>query len=614
LPVFKRTHTCGDLRKTDDGREVSLAGWVRRVRDLGGLTFVDLRDRYGRTQVVFEEPGLAERANALGREFFIGVSGRVRPRPEKDRNPEMPTGEIEVVAGELTILAESKTPPFLVEDETDASEELRLRYRYLDLRRPWMMKKLETRSKAASIIRNYLWEKGFLEIETPLLAKSTPEGARDFLVPCRLQKGKFYALPQSPQIYKQILIIAGVDRYFQIAKCLRDEDLRADRQPEHTQVDIEMALATPDDVYGLAEGFMARLFGEILGVELPTPFPRMSYADAMARYGSDKPDLRFGVEIADLTETYRGKGFGVLDGIMEKGGVVLGIEVPCELSRKETDNYTAFVQGLGAGGLLWFRPPESGPLAKYTEKSLVKEGNTLLVLAGQAPAIQEIAGALRSRVARDKNLIPGGVYKPLWVEDFPLFEWNEDEGRIRVAPHAPWGVKPMHHVFTIPHPDDLGKLAELEALVFPPGSPQPSAVSPQPPRWGPGEIPGALTHLLRDTRGLQYDLVINGAELASGSIRCHDPALQKRLLRIAGLNPANFSFLLEALEYGAPPHGGIAPGFDRIVAMLCGEESIREVIAFPKTTSGSGLMEGSPSEVEKEQLGELGIDLRENEG
>lgn len=574
MSVFKRTHTCGELRKTDEGKNVSLAGWVRRVRDLGGLTFVDLRDRYGRTQVVFEEPGLAEKAKALGREFFIGIAGRVRLRPDKDRNPEMPTGEIEVVAEELTILGESKTPPFLVEDETDASEELRLRYRYLDLRRPGMIKNLEIRSRAASIIRNYLWEKGFLEIETPLLAKSTPEGARDFLVPCRLQKGKFYALPQSPQIYKQILIIGGVDKYFQIAKCLRDEDLRADRQPEHTQIDIEMALATPDRVYELAEGFMVRLFREILGVGLPTPFPRISYAEAMTRYGSDKPDLRFGMEIADLTETYRGKGFGVLDGVIEKHGVVLGIEAPCELSRKEIDNYTSFVQGLGAGGLLWFRPPESGPLAKYTEKGLVKKGSTLLVLAGQANAIQKIAGALRVRIARDKKLIHDGVYKPLWVEDFPLFEWNEDEGKIQ----------PMHHVFTIPHPNDLGKLDMLE-----------KTSDPRP--------------MLSEIRGLQYDLVINGIELASGSIRCHDPALQKRLLKIAGLNPANFSFLLEALEYGAPPHGGIAPGFDRIVALLCGEESIREVIAFPKTTSGSGLMEGSPSEVEENQLGELGIRL-----
>ncbi len=585
--MFKRTHTCGDLRETDKGKSVNLAGWVRRVRDLGGLTFIDLRDRYGRTQVVFEEPDLAEKAKSLGREFFIGITGTVRLRPEKDRNPEMPTGDIEVAADGLVILGESKTPPFLVEDETDAAEELRLRYRYIDLRRPRMIRNLVTRNRAAAIVRNCLWERGFLEIETPLLAKSTPEGARDFLVPCRLQKGKFYALPQSPQIYKQILVIAGVDKYFQIVKCLRDEDLRADRQPEFTQIDIEMALATPDAVYELVEEFMSRLFGEILGVDLKPPFPRLTYAEAMARYGSDKPDLRFGMELKNLTETYRGKGFGILDGIISDSGIVLGIEAHCELSRKEIDNYTSFVQGLGAGGLLWFRPPDSGPLAKYTDKGLVKEGNTLLVLAGKTPAIQSIAGAMRLKLAKDKNMIPKNTFNALWVQDFPLFEWNEEECRIQ----------PMHHVFTNPNPDDLGKLAELEAFNSQPNE------SAQPPH-----------SLLNGIRGLQYDLVINGAELGSGSIRCHDPELQRRLLRIAGLNPDNFSFLLEALEYGAPPHGGIAMGFDRIVAMLCGEESIREVIAFPKTTSGSGLMEGSPSEVEEGQLKELGIKLTEEEG
>ena len=589
--MFKRTHTCGDLRKTDDGKEVCLAGWVRRIRDLGGLTFVDLRDRYGRTQVVFETPDLAEKAKSLGREFFIGVLGRVRMRPEKDRNPEMPTGDVEVVATDLSVLGKSKTPPFLIEDETDAAEDLRLRYRYLDLRRPRMIRNLKVRNQAAAIVRTSLWEKGFLEIETPLLAKSTPEGARDFLVPCRLQRGKFYALPQSPQIYKQILTIAGVDRYFQIVKCLRDEDLRADRQPEFTQIDIEMALATPEAVYELVEGFMRRLFGEILGVDLRPPFPRLSYAEAMARYGSDKPDLRFDMELQDLTDTYRGKGFGILDKSIASGGTIIGIEVPCELSRKEIEDHAAFIQSLGAGGLLWFKPPESGPLAKYTEKGLIKDGNTLLVIAGQAPTVQGIAGALRLRVAKSKNIIPQNEYKTLWVQDFPLFEWNREEGR----------VQPMHHVFTTPNPDDVDMLVELEDLVLQAAS----------QRWEPGETPGALTRLLWGIRGLQYDLVINGAELGSGSIRCHDPELQRRLLRIAGLNPENFSFLLEALEYGAPPHGGIAMGFDRIVAMLCGEESIREVIAFPKTTSGSGLMEGSPSEVEEGQLRELGIRLEE---
>ncbi len=574
MNMFTRTHTCGALRPEHQGQRVRLAGWVRRVRDLGALAFLDLRDRYGRTQVVFEDENLAERARQLGREFFVGIEGSVRLRPEKDRNPEMATGDVEVVASSLLVLNESRVPPFLVEEETDASEELRLRYRFLDLRRPNMLRNLEIRSRAAQLVRQFLSSKGFLEIETPVLARSTPEGARDFVVPSRLQPGKFYALPQSPQLYKQVLMASGVDRYFQLARCLRDEDLRADRQPEHTQIDLEMTLATPEQIFSITEWFGGAVFKELAGIDLAPPFARISYRDAMSRFGSDKPDTRFPMEIEELTEIYGNKGFKVVDSVLESGGVVLGLRVETALSRKQIDQYTDFVKNLGSPGLLWTRAGSSGPLSRFTPEGFLRENETLLVLAGPENPTREIAGALRIRLGHDLGLIQEGSHAALWVVDFPVFQWNAQEKRL----------EPMHHIFTMPKAEDLHLLDRVET--------EPETVAPK-------------------LRGMLFDLVVDGVELGSGSVRCHDPRLQRKLMRIAGLDPANFEFLLRAMEYGAPPHGGIALGFDRIVALLVGSQNIRDVIAFPKTTSGSGLMEDSPSRLDSAQLHELGIQVRE---
>ena len=580
-----RTHTCGELRKKDAGSSVVLCGWIRRLRDIGGVVFIDLRDRYGRTQIVVEaDAPFFEQVKSLSSQDVICVHGVVRERPEDMVNPQMETGEIEVVASKIELLNESKTPPFVIEDDINVQEETRLRYRFLDLRRPVMQRNLILKHRAMQSVRNFLSANGFIEIETPFLTKSTPEGARDFLVPSRIHRGKFYALPQSPQLYKQILMVSGFDRYFQIVRCFRDEDLRADRQPEFTQIDLEMSFVTQEDVIELTERMMAALFRETMGVELKTPFMRMDYFEAMRRYGIDKPDLRYGMELIDLTEHLRGTGHRIISAGIERGEKVIALPVEADLSRKEIESLTEFIRAEGAGGLLWFKFKDgrlSGQIGKFIPDGLVEElapksPTTFLVLIGKDIEVHGLAGKLRVEVARRLGLMEnaGNEWKFLWVVDFPLFEWNADEGRI----------EPAHHMFTAPYPEDIDKL-ETEPLAV---------------------------------RALHYDLVLNGVELGSGSIRIHDRKLQERIMKIVGFSEEDaaqrFGFLLEALEYGAPPHGGIALGFDRIVAMMAGVSSIRDVIAFPKTTAAQALFEGAPDRVPESQLRELHIRVVDDEG
>ncbi|RKZ02180.1 MAG: aspartate--tRNA ligase [Candidatus Hydrothermota bacterium] len=571
-----RTHTCGELRKTHVGQKVTLCGWVRRVRDIGGLVFIDLRDRYGRTQIVLEaESPHINLAKSLSHQDVICVVGTVRARPTDMVNPKMPTGEIEVVLEDLRILNRSKTPPFMIEDEAKVQEETRLRYRFLDLRRPFMQRNLEIRHRAALSVRNFLSSKKFLEIETPFLTKSTPEGARDFLVPSRIHPGKFYALPQSPQIYKQILMIAGYDRYFQIVRCFRDEDLRADRQPEFTQIDLEMSFVDVDDIIELTEEMMVQMFRDAIGVEVDRPFQRMDYYEAMRRFGIDKPDLRYGMELIDLTDLFEGTEHRIVAQAVSKGDRVVALPVPADLSRKEIENLTELAKAEGAGGLLWFKFKDgkpSGQMAKFLPSGwldVVKPQSpaTFLMVLGKDIKAHGVLGKLRVEVAQRLGLVRQGEWKFLWVVNFPLFEWNEDENRI----------EPAHHMFTMPFEQDIPKL-ETEPL---------------------------------QVRAKHYDLVLNGVELGSGSIRIHDRELQEKVMEIIGLpkeeRERRFGFLLTALEYGAPPHGGIALGFDRIVAMMAGMGSIRDVIAFPKTTAAQALFEGAPSEVPEDQLAELHI-------
>ena len=584
LGDWARTHTCGQLRAEDVGREVLLLGWVHKVRDLGHLVFLDLRDRHGLTQVVFEAEGLRDRAKHLRAEFVIGVKGRVRPRAAEALNAKMPTGAVEIEAAELKLLSEAKVPPFVVADDVAASEELRLRYRYLDLRRPALQSNLGLRHRVTMAVREYFDGQGFWEIETPVLTKSTPEGARDYLVPSRVHPGEFYALPQSPQIFKQILMIAGTDRYFQIVKCFRDEDLRADRQPEFTQIDVEMSFATQELVFATIEPLIARVFA-VIGRDIAAPFARMSYADAIARYGSDKPDLRVGMVITDVSGVFADSAFSVFRDAQAGGGVVRGIVVPggATASRKELDALADEAKSLGAGGLVWVR--QSGDAVQSSALKAAGEAairaaleaagagaaDLLLMACGPADATSKVLGQVRLSVARGRGWLKPGEFAFTWVTDFPLLEWDTDEHR--------WVA--MHHPFTSPVEADMDRLEE-----------------------NPG---GVLAQA--------YDLVLNGSEIGGGSIRIHDTALQRRMFSLLGISDEDarlrFGFFLESLEYGTPPHGGIALGLDRIVAILAGEPSIRDVIAFPKTAQAVDLMSTAPTPVDAKQLRELRLRIEE---
>jgi aspartyl-tRNA synthetase len=559
------------------GSAVVLLGWVHRVRDLGGVLFIDLRDRYGLSQVVVREnETLLAQAKRLRSEFVVGVTGTVQRRSPETVNTKIDTGEVEVLAREIRLLNEARTPPFQIADDTPVSEDVRLRYRYLDLRKARLQANLGLRHKVALAIRRYLDAEGFWEIETPILTRSTPEGARDYLVPSRVHPGEFYALPQSPQIFKQILMIAGTDRYFQITRCFRDEDLRADRQPEFTQVDIELSFATPELVYGLIEPLTREIFRQI-EVELDVPFRRMPYAEAIARYGSDKPDLRCGMEIADLSDVFRESPFRVFRQIVAEGGVIRGFAVPGgnKYSRSQIDGIVDQARQMGFAGLIWVRPGEpplssvkalsEGELRAALGAAGANADGLLLMAGGPADATSKLLGQLRLVLARREELLDPSRFAPLWVTQFPLLEWNGDEGR--------WFS--MHHPFTSPFDEDLDALESSPAAV----------------------------------RAKAYDLVLNGSEIGGGSIRIHDAALQSRMFRRLGISDAEararFGFFLEALEYGTPPHGGIALGLDRIIAILAGESSIREVIAFPKTATAVDLMAGAPSPVDDKQLREL---------
>ncbi|HEX4567979.1 MAG TPA: aspartate--tRNA ligase [Vicinamibacterales bacterium] len=580
LGQLARTHTCGQLTAADAGKTVVLLGWIHRVRDLGGVLFFDLRDRHGLTQIVVRDEALAEEAKRLRPEYVVGVRGRVDLRDKTAVNAKLPTGEIEIDARDIRLLNDAKTPPFPINEDSPVSEDIRLKYRYLDLRKPKLQHNMILRHRAAFEIRRYFDEAGFLEIETPILTKSTPEGARDYLVPSRVHPGEFYALPQSPQIFKQILMISGMDRYFQIVKCFRDEDLRADRQPEFTQVDLEISFATENLVFAILEPLMARLMA-LIGRDAPQPFRRMAYSEAIAKYGSDKPDLRAGMELCDVGAPFAASNFSVFRSAIDAGGEVRGLVVPggAKYSRKDLDNLTEEAKQLGAAGLVWARQADGGVhssalkaagedvIRRALDTARAAQGDLLLLAAGQHALTTKVLGQLRLGIARRENLLDPNRFEFLWVVDFPMFEWLEEQQR--------WEF--MHHPFTAPLESDAARLES-----------------------GPGSV-----------RARAYDLVLNGSEIGGGSIRIHDQRLQRLVFRLLGMSDEEarlrFGFFVDALEFGTPPHGGIALGLDRIIAILAGEQSIREVIAFPKTAQAVDLMAGAPSTVDPRQLRELRI-------
>ena len=580
-----RTHNCGELRISDVGKQVRLSGWVQANRDFGAMTFMDIRDRYGITQIVFsleEDKQLCESARKLGREFVIMIDGKVRERTNKNLNRD--TGEIEIQVNGLQILNASKVPPFTIEDDTDGGDDIRMKYRYLDLRRSPVQKNILFRSKLSLETRKYLSDLDFAEIETPFLIKSTPEGARDFVVPSRMNAGQFYALPQSPQTFKQILMVAGYDRYFQIVKCFRDEDLRADRQPEFTQIDCEMAFVTQEEVLNTFEGLTRHLFRHTLGLELGD-FPRMNYDDAMRLYGSDKPDLRFDMVFVELNEVVKNKGFSIFD----EAELIIGIKIPgkADMTRKQIDELTDWVKRpqIGAKGLVSVRYNQDGikssvdkfydqeALQQWVELFGATQGDLMLILSGETDKVRKQLGELRLEMGRRLDLMKKGEFKPLWVLDFPLLEWDDDTQRFYA----------MHHPFTSPKKEQIEAMASDDREV------------------------------LKNLRADAYDLVINGVEIGGGSIRIHDRALQAKNFKLLGFTPEEaenqFGFLLGAFEYGAPPHGGIAFGFDRLCAVLNGQNSIRDFIAFPKNNQGRDMMIDAPSEIASAQLDELALQL-----
>jgi aspartyl-tRNA synthetase len=597
LGNLERTHSCGALRTSDIGNQVVLMGWVAKRRDFGDLTFIDLRDRDGITQVVFNATDASAahaKAKELRGEYVIAVTGEVLTRDENTRNPKIATGDVEVHAREVLILNDARTPPFQLDAAPDslASEDLRLKYRYLDLRRPQLQANLRLRHRVTAEIRSYMTEHGFTEIETPILIKSTPEGARDYIVPARVQPGKFFALPQSPQLFKQLCMIAGLDKYFQIAHCFRDEDLRADRQPEFTQLDVELSFATLEQVYTLIEGMFARVF-KLIGVDLKVPFPRLSFDEVMSRFGSDKPDLRIkGMELQDLSPALEGTEFAPFASALSSRGQVKALVVPngAALSRKALDELQEFAKRYGAAALAWIKLGDEvsssllkalGPdtINRINELCGASKGDAVLIVSGKAKVVAASLGALRNEVAKREKLIPEGVYEPLWVTEFPMFEFHEEDGR----------YYSMHHPFTSPVDEDLSLLQRA--------------------------VEGGETELLAKIRTKAYDPVINGVEMASGSIRIHRRDVQRLVFKALGLTNeearSRFGFFLDALEYGTPPHGGIAPGIDRLMMVLSGTDNMRDVIAFPKTASAADLMIDAPGEVDQKQLDELHLRIVE---
>lgn len=588
--MFGRSYFCGEVTEQAIGESVTLKGWVQKRRDLGGLIFIDLRDRSGIVQIVFN-PDVSKEALAIAdkvrSEYVLSITGKVIERAEGTINENLKTGKVEVVAEEITIINEAKTPPFTIADKTDVSEDLRLKYRYLDMRRPVMAETLKMRHQTTKAIRDYLDSEGFLDVETPILTKSTPEGARDYLVPSRVHPGEFYALPQSPQIFKQLLMVGGVERYYQIARCFRDEDLRADRQPEFTQIDIETSFMSQEDILSLAEKMMQKVMKEVKGLEVEVPFNRMSYDDAMSRFGSDKPDTRFGLELVDLSEAVRDAGFKVFTAAVENGGQVKAINVKgaaSRYSRKDIDGLTEFVAIYGAKGLAWLKVEDEGlkgPISKFLNdevqeaiKSLLQAetGDLILFVADKKKVVADALGALRLKLGKELELIDESKFNFLWITDWPLLEYDEEEGRYYAA----------HHPFTMPVREDLSLLDT-----------DPSKV-----------------------RAQAYDLVLNGYELGGGSLRIFEREIQEKMFEVLGFTKeqANeqFGFLMEAFEYGTPPHGGIALGLDRMVMLLAGRTNLRDTIAFPKTASASCLLTNAPGEVSVQQLDELHLSLKVN--